>query len=138
MVSGDSARLPCMRGTLLRWVINALALWLTSEIVSGISVTGVAPLFAAALVLGMLNAILRPVLIILTFPINLLTLGLFTFVINGLMLKLTSGLVPGFAVRGFWAAVLGALLLSVISFLLNVFISETGRVEYIHVERSHL
>jgi putative membrane protein len=124
-----------MRGLLIRWFTNAFALWLTTQMISGINARGLLSLLCAALVLGLLNALLRPLVLLLTLPINILTLGLFTFVINGLMLKLTGSLVPGFSVRGFWAAVLGALLLSLFSFLINVFINDSGRVEYIYVER---
>jgi putative membrane protein len=122
-----------MRGLLIRWVSTAFALWLTSLIIRGIEVDGVLPLFFAAVVLGIFNAILRPLILLVTFPINLVTLGLFTFVINGAMLKLTSDVVRGFSIHGFWSAVVGALLLSVFSFLLNVFVSENGRIEYIYV-----
>src|ERR1041385_325650 len=100
-----------MRGTLLRWVVNAAALGLTSGVIRGIQVDGIAPLFVAALVLGMLNAVVRPILLVLTLPINLLTLGLFTFVVNGAMLRLAGALVPGFHVEGFFSSVFGALLL---------------------------
>ena len=124
-----------MQGFFVRWLINALALAFTSWLVSGIWVDGVGPLFIAALVLGILNALLRPLLIVLTLPINLLTLGLFTFVINGAMLKLTSSVVTGFHVEGFWSAVIGALVMSLFSFLLNLFVADSGRVEYIYVER---
>ena len=124
-----------MRGLIIRWVTTALALWLTSSIVTGIQIDGLAPLFVAAVVLGIFNAVLRPLVIVLTFPINLVTLGLFTFVINGAMLKLTSEVVRGFAVHGFWSAVLGALLLSAISFGLSLFINDSGQVEYLYVDR---
>ena len=124
-----------MVGLLIRWVTTAFALWLTSLIVRGIEVEGLGPLFVAAVVFGIFNAILRPLVLLITLPINLITLGLFTFVINGLMLKLTSDVVRGFAVHGFWSAVIGALLLSAISFALNLFISDTGRIEYMYVQR---
>jgi len=124
-----------MRGLLIRWLITAVALWLTSLMVGGIQVDGLMPLFFAAVVLGIFNALLRPLVLIITFPINLVTLGLFTFIINGLMLKLTGDVVRGFSVHGFWSAVVGAVLLSVISFALNLFISDAGRVEYLYVER---
>jgi len=124
-----------MRGLLIRWVSTAFALWLTSLVVRGIEVDGILPLFFAAVVLGIFNAILRPLVLLVTFPINLVTLGLFTFVINGAMLKLTGDVVRGFSIHGFWSAVVGALLLSVFSFLLNLFISETGHIEYIYVQR---
>ncbi len=124
-----------MRGLVIRWITTAFALWLTSLIVNGIEVDGILPLFFAAVVFGVFNAILRPLVLVITFPINLLTLGLFTFVINGAMLKLTGEVVRGFSVHGFWSAVIGALLLSAISFALSLFISDTGRVEYLYVER---
>ena len=124
-----------MRGLVIRWVTTAFALWLTSLIVTGIQVDGIMALFFAAVVLGIFNAILRPLVLLLTFPINLLTLGFFTFVINGAMLKLTGEVVRGFAVHGFWSAVIGALLLGAISFALNLFISDAGHVEYLYVER---
>ena len=124
-----------MPGVLFRWLINAFALWLTSNIIDGIRIEGVVPLFIAALVLGILNALLRPLLLIATIPINLITLGLFTFVINGAMLKLTAWLVSGFVVQGFWSAVIGALLLSLFSLILNLFVSDRGLIEYVYMDR---
>jgi putative membrane protein len=124
-----------VRGLIIRWVTTAFALWLTSFIVKGIDINGIAPLFVAAVVLGIFNAILRPLVLVVTFPVNLLTLGLFTFVINGAMLKLTSEVVRGFSVTGFWSAVIGALLLSAFSFMLNLFVNDAGRVQYLYVER---
>jgi putative membrane protein len=115
--------------------VNALALWLTSAVLRGIRVDGILPLFFAAMVLGILNAILRPALLLLTLPINLLTLGLFTLLINGFMLKLTGSVVAGFHVQGFWTSVIGALLLSLFSLLLSMFVADTGRVEYVYIER---
>ena len=123
-----------MRGLLYRWILNALALWLTSAVLSGIQVDGVGSLLIAALVLGILNALLRPLLLIATFPITLVTVGLFVFVINGFMLWATASVVSGFHVRGFFSAVVGALLLSFFSFVLNLFISDRGRIEYVYVE----
>ncbi len=123
-----------MRGLLYRWILNALALWLTSAVLSGIQVDGVGSLLIAALVLGILNALLRPLLLIATFPITLVTVGLFVFVINGFMLWVTASVVSGFHVRGFFSAVVGALLLSFFSFVLNLFISDRGRIEYVYVE----
>lgn len=124
-----------MAGLVLRWLLNAAALWLTTQVVSGVRATGIAPLLLATLVLSTLNAGLRPFLLLLTLPINLLTLGLFTFVVNGFVLKLTALIVPGFAVHGFWSAVGGALILSLFSFALNLFVSDTGRIEYLYIER---
>jgi len=98
-----------MNGLVIRWVLTSVALWLTSRLVSGIVVDGVLPLVLAAIVLGFVNAIVRPLVLVLTLPFNILTLGLLTFVINGAMLKLTAGMVPGFRVEGFWSAVGGAI-----------------------------
>src|SRR5262249_27875215 len=125
-----------VRGLVIRWITTAASLWLTSLIVRGMEFDGIGPLFFAAVVLGILNAVLRPLALVITFPINLLTLGLFTFVINGAMLKLTSDVVRGFSLHGFWSAVIGALLLSAFSFAINLFISDTGRVQYLYVERN--
>ena len=93
---------------LLRWVINAAALILVAEIVPGFHVDSFYHALVAALIIGLLNAIIRPVLILLTLPVNVLTLGLFTFVINALLLLLTSSFVRGFEVSGFFPAVFGA------------------------------
>ena len=123
-----------MRGLLIRWVLNAFALWIVSEIVSGIHSDGVGPTLVAALVLGILNAVLRPLLLILTLPLNLLTLGLFTFVINALILELTSAMVAGFTVAGFGSALVGALLLSLVSFLLSAFMTDSGGFGHVHIE----
>lgn len=121
-------------GVLIRWVLNAFALWVVSEIVPGIHAEGVLATFVAAMVLGILNALVRPILLLLTLPINLLTLGLFTFVVNALMIELTGSIVKGFTVDGFGSALIGALLLSVVSFVLNAFVSDRGRIGRIHVE----
>ena len=123
-----------MPGLLLRWGLNAFALWVVSVIVAGIHADGIAATFVAALVLGILNALVRPIVLLLTLPINLLTLGLFTFVINALMLEMTSALVRGFTVDSFGSALVGALVLGLVSFLLNVFINDRGRVGHIYVE----
>ena len=122
------------RGVLLRWVINAFALWLVSLVVPGIEAESVAATFLAALVLGILNALVRPLLFLLTLPINLLTLGLFSLVINGVMLELTGTVVSGFHVHGMGSAILGALLLGITSFVLSAFVRDNGRLGYVHIE----
>jgi len=124
-----------MRGLVIRWFLTAFALWLTSQLVPGIVLRGLGAVFVGAMALGILNAFVRPLVIFLTLPLNLLTLGLFTLVINGFMLWLASQVVRGFEVHGFWSAVIGALLLSIISVTLSAFISDSGRIEYIYVER---
>ncbi len=108
-----------MRRILLKWLINALALYITSFLVKGIQVSGTWALLLAAALLGILNAFIRPILIILTLPITILTLGLFTLIINGLMLWLVSFLIKGFVIQGFWAAFWGALLISIVSGIIN-------------------
>jgi putative membrane protein len=116
-------------GLLLRWLILTVAIIVASYLLEGIHVSGFFPAFFAAALLGILNALFRPVLILLTLPINILSLGLFTFVINALMLVMVSGVISGFEVHGFWTAVFGSLIISIISWLLNSFISDRGRVE---------
>ncbi len=118
-------------GFLIRLCLNALALLIVSTVVPGIEVRGVLPALSAAFFLGLVNAILRPVIVILTLPLTILTLGLFIPVINAFLLKLVSLMIRGFEVHGFWSAVCGAVLLSLVSGLLNFFINEHGRVEVI-------
>ncbi len=115
-------------GFLIRVLVNALAIYLVAQIVPGIAVSGIPVALLAGLVLGLVNAVVRPVLIILTLPVTLVTLGLFLFFLNAFCLWLTSRIVPGFEVHGVWTALLGALLVSAVSFLLNAFISDRGRV----------
>ena len=112
-----------MQRFLFKWCISAIALAVASWLVEGIIVTSGWALFGAALVIGFLNAFLRPIIILLTLPINILTLGLFTFVINGTMIMFASVIVRGFTVTSFWAALAGAIIMSAISFVLNLFIS---------------
>jgi putative membrane protein len=100
---------------LLRALIAALGLWLACVIVPGIDADGIGTLILAALLLGIVNAIVRPVVVLLTLPLTLLTLGLFLLVVNAAMLGLVGALLPGFTVAGFWAAVLGALVTGVVS-----------------------
>jgi putative membrane protein len=104
---------------LLNWVLSALALWIMAQLVPGISVHGPVAALIAALAIGFINATLGALLKILTFPLTLVTLGLFWFVINGLMLELASAVVPGFRVRGFWAAFVGAIVLSLVNLVLK-------------------
>jgi putative membrane protein len=118
-------------GFALRVLINAAALWVAASLIPGIRVDGLGYMLLAALVLGIINAIVRPVLVFVTFPITLLTLGLFIFVLNAFCLWLTSRLVPGIEVHGFWAAFLGALVISAVSWILTAFLSDTGRLHRI-------
>jgi len=125
-----------MRGFVVRWVVNALALILTAMIIKGMDFQGILSPFVAALVIGVLNAVLRPFLILITLPINVLSLGVFTFVVNGFLIYMTAKVVNGFTVENFWAAFVGAILLSIISFLLSLFISDKGKIETLTARRA--
>lgn len=108
-----------MIGLILRFLLSAAALGLTVRILPGLHVDGLRPLLISALILGVLNAVIRPVLILLTLPFNILTLGLFTFVVNAAMLGATAYIEKGFHIDGVLDALVGAVLLSVISGVLN-------------------
>ena len=108
-----------MRGLVFRLLITALGLWAAATIVPGVTIVGVGNLIVAALLLGLVNAVIRPIILILTLPLTLLTLGLFIFVINGLLFWLVGSFVQGFHVAGFWSAVGGAILYSIISWALS-------------------
>lgn len=113
-----------MKFFLLKWLINTASLFAVVNIIPGITVSSWLTVIAAALVLGLLNAFLRPLILLLTLPVNLLTLGLFTLLVNAFMFYLASLLVKGFEIAGFGYAFLGALGFSVISFLLNMLIRQ--------------
>ena len=104
---------------LLNWVLSALAVWIVSQVVPGIHVNSAMTALIAALVIGLVNATIGFLIKILTFPLTLITLGLFWFVINALMLELASVLVRGFEVHGFLAAFIGAIVLSIVSSILH-------------------
>ncbi|MBN2439021.1 MAG: phage holin family protein [Deltaproteobacteria bacterium] len=118
-----------MRGVMLRWLVLTAAVLTACWLLEGIRVNGILPALLAAALLGILNAVFRPILILLTLPVNILTLGLFTFVINAMMLMIVSAVIPGFDIRGFWTAVFGALIIGAASGVLNIFIGGKGRVE---------
>jgi putative membrane protein len=120
-----------VRGLLVRWIVSAIALSLTSSIVRGIEVRSLGSLLLAAAMIGIINAFVRPVVLLLTLPLSVLTLGLFVLVVNAMMLVLASAFVPGFEVHGFWAALWGWLLLSFFTFCINVLIGEHGHVEVV-------
>ena len=112
---------------LLNWVLSALAVWIVSRVVPGISVSGPVAALIAALVIGFINATVGVVLKILTFPLTLVTLGLFWLVINALMLELASALLaPGFRVHGFFAAFIGAIVLSLVNMMLRWLVRPAG------------
>lgn len=109
---------------LLRLILNALGVILVSYIVPGVHVNGFFTALVTAFVIGLINAVIRPILLVLSLPINILTLGLFTLVINALMFWLASALVPGFQVVGFGAALMGAVVFWAISWATNVLVRE--------------
>ena len=104
---------------LIRWLANTVALFVVVTIVPGFHYGSVLNLLVAALVLGLLNAIVRPILVLLTFPLTILTLGLFLIVLNALMLELTASVVPGFDIAGFGWALVGAIVLGIVSLVTN-------------------
>ncbi|RLE30490.1 MAG: phage holin family protein [Acidobacteria bacterium] len=110
-----------MKRFLIHWLVIALALWVTDWILSGVSINTYQALAIAAIVLGLVNALVRPILTILTLPITILTLGLFYLLVNGFTFFLASKLVSGFEVSSFWWAVLGALMVSIVSWFVGKF-----------------
>ena len=124
-----------MKGIFIRWLILTAAIMVASYVIDGIQVKGFFTALFAAAILGILNAFFRPILIILTLPINILSLGLFTFIINAMLLKMASGVISGFEVYGFWSAIFGSLLISLVSWALSSFINEQGRMEYIDLKK---
>ena len=119
-----------MRGFFTRLVITALGLWAASTIVSGVVIVGWGNLILAALLLGIVNAFVRPVLLIITLPLTILTLGLFLLVLNGLSLAFVAWLMPGFSVSGISAATLGAIVVGLTSWFANAFVGSSGRLEH--------
>ena len=113
---------------LARLLLNGVAIIVAAWLLPGIHITGPLPALVAGVILGFVNAIVRPVLFLLTLPFTLITLGLFIFVLNAICFGLTAWLVPGFSVDGFWWALLGALLVSIVSWILNgVFVGKRER-----------
>ena len=116
-------------GFLTRLIVVALGLWLASELVPGIEIHGAWTLLGAAILLGSVNAVVRPVLVVLTLPFTILTLGLFLPVINVAMLGLVAAMFDGFRIASFWSAVLGSIIISITGWLASWFIGSRGRVE---------
>jgi putative membrane protein len=106
-------------GILLHWLVSGLAVIITAYLLPGVRVTGFFAALVTALILGLINAFIRPLLILLTLPLNILTLGLFTLVINALLIMLAATIVPGFAVQGFWWALLFGVVLAIVNFALS-------------------
>ena len=115
---------------LIKWFVNIIALSVVIHLVAGVSVDNVETVLVAALILGLLNAFIRPFILIITLPITVLTFGFFTLIINGFLFYLAARFVPGFTVAGFWNAFWAALLFSVISSLLNFLLTPKIPIRY--------
>jgi putative membrane protein len=112
---------------LARFVLNALAIMAAAWLLPGVHISGPGSALVAGIILGVVNVAVRPVLILLTLPFTIVTLGLFIFVVNALCLALTAALIPGFSIDGFWWALIGALLVSVVSWILNGVLGDKSR-----------
>ena len=124
-----------MNGFLVRMLITAISLWLAALVVPGMDLQGLGTVLGAALLLGIVNAFVRPVVILLTLPLTILTLGLFLLVVNAMMLGLVSIMFQGFTLGGFWSAIFGAIFVSFFGWLASAFIGESGRYELIVMKR---
>lgn len=124
-----------MKGFFGRFLINLLLLALVAWMFEGITVENAFALVFAGIILGLLNAFLRPIVVLLTLPLTIVTIGVFIFVINALLLMMTSAMVRGFDVSGFFTAFFAALVYSALSFIATMFLSDSGRIEVIHFRR---
>jgi len=120
-----------MKGFFFRLLITAFGLWAAATIVPGVVITGWQALLVSALLLGIVNAVIRPVILILTLPLTVLTLGLFILVVNGISLAIVAWLVPGFQLAGLFAATLGACVVGITSWFASTFVGGSGRIERI-------
>ena len=120
-----------MRGFFVRLLITALGLWVADQLLPGIAFDGTGALIVSALVLGVVNAVIRPILLILTLPLTVLTLGFFILIVNGISLALVAALVPGFHIAGLWSATIGAIIVSLTSWAASAFVGGSGRIERI-------
>ncbi len=124
-----------MRGILLRTLISAVGLWIAAKLLSGIRFDSQITMLVAGVLLGLANAIVRPVLVVLTFPITIITLGLFLLVVNAAMLGLVAWLLDGFSVSGFRAALVGSIIVSLTGWVASWFVGPRGQVEVIVVRK---
>jgi putative membrane protein len=122
-------------GFLIRLLISAFGLWVAAKLVPGVHFDGAGTLVVAAFVLGFVNAFVRPLLVILTLPITVVTLGLFLLVVNGIMLALVAWVLPGFQLAGLGSAVLGAVVSGIAAWFASSLIGPSGRVEVMAIER---
>lgn len=124
-----------MHGIVVRTLLNALALWVATLLVPGMHIAGLGSLLLAALLLGVVNAVVRPILLILTLPLTIVTLGFFLLVINAAMLKLVAALLGGFTLSGFWSSIFAAVVVSIVSTLASWYIGPRGRFDVYVVRR---
>ena len=124
-----------MQGIVVRTLIFMLGLYLASAIIPGVTISGTLDLILAALLLGLVNAIVRPLLFLLTLPLTIITLGLFLFVLNAAMFGLVAAVLDNFVVAGFWSAIFGALIVSITSTMASWYIGPDGRYEVFVVRR---
>jgi putative membrane protein len=124
-----------MVGFLVRLAIAALGLWLAQAIVPGIEISGTGTLILAALLLGLVNALVRPLAVLLTLPLTLLTLGFFLLVVNAAMFGLVAALLDGFRVSGFFASLLGSIVVGLTGWVASWYVGPRGRIEVLVIER---
>ena len=124
-----------MAGFLIRMLITSLGLWVASRVVPGMEISGFGTLLGSALLLGFVNAVVRPLLVLLTLPITIMTLGIFLLVINGAMLSLVASLFDNFAIDGLFAAILGSVIVSLVSWFASWLIGPKGRFDVMIVRR---
>jgi putative membrane protein len=118
-----------MRGFLVRLLITALGLWVADQLLPGMGFDSTRALIVSALLLGVVNAVIRPIILILTLPLTVLTLGLFILIVNGISLALVAWLVPGFHVAGLFSATVGAVIVGLTSWAASAFVGGSGRIE---------
>lgn len=124
-----------MKGIILRTLITVLGLFLASGLIPGVTITGTSSFIFAAIMLGLVNAFIRPVALLLTLPITLVTLGLFLFVVNAAMFGLVAWMLDGFYVAGFWSAVFGSIVVSITATISSWYIGPDGRFEVYVIRR---
>ena len=125
-----------MNGIILRTLITMLGLFLASSLIPGVTISGTGTFILAALLLGLVNAVIRPIAFLMTLPLTLLTLGLFLFLINAAMFGLVAAMLDGFFVSGFWAAVFGSIVVSITATVASWYVGPDGRVE-VYVIRNY-
>lgn len=125
------------KGFFVRWISNSLALIIVAYLLEGIVIKDIYSAFIASLILGIVNAVIKPIIYLFTLPITVFTMGFFILVVNGSMLYLTSNLVEGFEVHGFWSAIFGSILISIFSGFFNYIIGDQGNIQVMHFDQTN-